>query len=55
MYKFEIAIDIQTVHTTFHEKIKNILMNKQDDNNNTLLSTRDYGYLVEQVRNQKCV
>lgn len=45
-------IDIQTVPTTFNEKLKNILKDKRDDNN-SLLSTKDYSYFIEKVRKSK--
>jgi len=51
MCRFKIAIDIQTVRTTYNIQIKNILMNKRD--NNYFLSTKDYSYLIEQVRKSK--
>ncbi|XP_060845211.1 KRAB-A domain-containing protein 2-like [Rhopalosiphum padi] len=46
------AIDIQTVRTTFNEKLKNILTSKRDDNN-SFLSTKDYNDVIEQVKKSK--
>ena len=46
------AIDIQTVRTTFNEKMKNILTSKRDDNN-SFLSTKDYNDVIEQVKKSK--
>jgi hypothetical protein len=45
------AINIQTVRTTFNEKMKNILTNKRD--NNSFLSTKDYNDVIEQVKKSK--
>ncbi|CAI6343323.1 unnamed protein product [Macrosiphum euphorbiae] len=46
------AIDIQTVRTTFNEKMKNILTSKRYDNN-SFLSTKDYNDVIEQVKKSK--
>lgn len=48
--KWLLTSTLSVQHKT--KKIKNILMNKLDDNNSFLL-TKDYGDLIKQIRKSK--